>query len=329
VIHRDLKPENILREEREPHRLRIIDFGFAKVKGAAGLQTLPRQRFGTPPYTAPEQWLDAKIAEDRADVYSLGMILLRCVLGTLPLSDDATEPQWSKWHREPSKLELAMASKAKRKGRKPQWAKFVEVPQYEGLVREMLNPNPQRRPRMASVAQRLAEIGEELNVPGTPWARTIMPDDLGDRPEPKAMVPTEGDSEGEHAPEPEPGEQTNQPPPPILLPAPPSPSMVPWIVAAALGGIAVTLAMVLALRPPGRGATAAAQPAQVVTPSPSSVVATAPDGTPLATPAPPPKTTPDPTPKPTPRPTLKPPRKPSPTPSPSPSGTSGGNRLDG
>ena len=85
IIHRDLKPENILlRNETEKGaipQIRVADFGIAKVEGGIGAAMTRTGAFvGTPQYAAPEQFRGAP-ASDKADVYSLGAVMVFLMTG--------------------------------------------------------------------------------------------------------------------------------------------------------------------------------------------------------------------------------------------------------
>ncbi len=87
IVHRDLKPPNILLDQIEwPCKARVTDFGIAKVLEASSM-THTGSTMGTPLYIAPEQMLDSKTADRRADIYSLGVLLYRMCSGQLPFSD--------------------------------------------------------------------------------------------------------------------------------------------------------------------------------------------------------------------------------------------------
>ena len=87
ILHRDIKPENILLDSQG--RLKIADFGIAKLVGPEDLQnfTLTRQDsvLGSPQYMAPEQIESPEDVDQRADIYSLGVVLYELLTGELPL----------------------------------------------------------------------------------------------------------------------------------------------------------------------------------------------------------------------------------------------------
>ncbi len=83
IVHRDVKPGNVILEHGEPSRARLIDFGVARMRDARTLTEFGVV-LGTPAYMAPEQIRGANDADDRADLYALGVILFECVTGRLP-----------------------------------------------------------------------------------------------------------------------------------------------------------------------------------------------------------------------------------------------------
>jgi hypothetical protein len=79
MVHRDIKPSNLMLA-RQGNRavIKLLDFGLAKVQSEGGVDgglTHEGQMLGTPDYISPEQISDARHADIRADIYSLGCTL--------------------------------------------------------------------------------------------------------------------------------------------------------------------------------------------------------------------------------------------------------------
>jgi hypothetical protein len=87
LVHRDVKPDNIWLEG-EPGasatggRVKLLDFGLARL-GDGDAVTRSGAVLGTPAYMAPEQ-ADGKRVDARADLFSLGVVLYRCLTGVNP-----------------------------------------------------------------------------------------------------------------------------------------------------------------------------------------------------------------------------------------------------
>jgi serine/threonine protein kinase len=89
LVHRDLKPANVLLEITDTEVVpKVTDFGLAKTLGELGGTGRDTTRsgvtLGTPSYMAPEQFRNAKHADQRADQFSLGCLLYELVSGLRP-----------------------------------------------------------------------------------------------------------------------------------------------------------------------------------------------------------------------------------------------------
>jgi serine/threonine-protein kinase len=87
IVHRDLKPSNIfVIDAAAGGGVRLMDFGLVKLLGADSL-TAEGMVAGTPSYIAPEAWAgDPRTLDHRIDVYSLGVVVFRCLAGQVPYS---------------------------------------------------------------------------------------------------------------------------------------------------------------------------------------------------------------------------------------------------
>lgn len=100
LAHRDVKPDNLMIDRAT--NLKVTDFGLAKsidlneqhkehglwffrkkILPKTFSKTLTHSAMGTLPYMAPEQFINAKYADHRSDIYSFGIVLYQMVTGNL------------------------------------------------------------------------------------------------------------------------------------------------------------------------------------------------------------------------------------------------------
>jgi serine/threonine protein kinase/tetratricopeptide (TPR) repeat protein len=84
VVHRDLKPQNIMIDKNG--NAKVMDFGIARSIEAAGM-TQTGVMIGTPDYMSPEQ-AEGEEADQRSDIYAMGVILYEMVTGDVPFKGD-------------------------------------------------------------------------------------------------------------------------------------------------------------------------------------------------------------------------------------------------
>jgi serine/threonine protein kinase len=162
ILHRDIKPENILLDAKG--RVKIADFGIAKLVGKvaqasqpAGDLGIPAQvsptefanweqgcsqnpqagkpalqaltetgkTLGTPNYMAPEQLENAGEVDHRADIYSLGVVFYEMLTGELPTGRFA--PPSQKSAADPRVDEVVLRALAKEKSKRPASAEEVRT----------------------------------------------------------------------------------------------------------------------------------------------------------------------------------------------------------
>lgn len=104
VIHRDVKPSNILLQPVSPGTANSVqlesldhpvipllsDFGIARALDAPELTSAGRT-IGTPAYMAPEQCAGSREADGRSDIYAMGAVLYRCLVGRAPFVGTTTQ----------------------------------------------------------------------------------------------------------------------------------------------------------------------------------------------------------------------------------------------
>jgi len=89
IVHRDLKPDNLFLANRADGSqiIKILDFGISKA-AVTGIATKTGDIMGSPAYMAPEQMQSTKDVDQRADIWSLGVLLYQLISGRLPFVAD-------------------------------------------------------------------------------------------------------------------------------------------------------------------------------------------------------------------------------------------------
>ncbi len=115
-VHRDLKPGNVLIEARWGRIVpRVADFGLVKT-ARDGARTESGAMMGTVAYAAPEQLRDASNVDQRADLFSLGVMLVELLTGHRPFAG-TTSASLADAHREGPDLH----------GVPPRWVSLCET----------------------------------------------------------------------------------------------------------------------------------------------------------------------------------------------------------
>ena len=152
LVHRDIKPGNLMVVFGEANRVtvKVIDFGLAK---PLHYRTSERARseagifFGTPHFASPEQCL-GKEADNRSDIYSLGVTLWAMLTGHVPFEGMVTEVMQKHVHEPPPVEQLEHVPKP-----------------VVSLIKSLLEKDPDKRPQTPYELQTLiGALRETLRV---------------------------------------------------------------------------------------------------------------------------------------------------------------------
>jgi serine/threonine protein kinase/formylglycine-generating enzyme required for sulfatase activity len=154
IVHRDLKPANIMLERpgTPDERVRVLDFGLAKILAHEDPSPNSVPDLGTIPYMAPEQ-LGSREVDGRTDLYAVAVILYQLCSGRLPItaaSDIAL--LHAKITSDATPLEPEEA---------PEWLR--------SLLLDLLRRELRDRPSLDAVLERLATVGEGTHQPPIHW----------------------------------------------------------------------------------------------------------------------------------------------------------------
>jgi serine/threonine-protein kinase len=144
VIHRDLKPDNVMvvAQGDAITAIKLLDFGIAKLTDAAHAEVSTRAGsiMGTPNFMAPEQAVDAKRVDARADVYGFGATVLAALTGQPPFDADSVTALLMKVVSEPAPA---------LRTRRPDLPVALET-----AIARCLDKDPGRRPQTIDAAWR-------------------------------------------------------------------------------------------------------------------------------------------------------------------------------
>jgi WD40 repeat protein len=150
LIHRDIKPGNIWLEAGSG-RVKILDFGLARVAEDNIFRTPTGDILGTPAYMAPEQ-AEGEAIDLRCDLFSLGCVLYQLCTGQVPFRR--------------SGMMSTLLALAQQKAKPPRKINPEVPPALSDLVMTLMAKRPNDRPVSAQeVVAALGEMEEERKPP--------------------------------------------------------------------------------------------------------------------------------------------------------------------
>jgi eukaryotic-like serine/threonine-protein kinase len=167
IVHRDLKPENLFAACRDDGslRMKILDFGIAKVLTPLSGEAKTTRAFGTPTYMAPEQLDGDGLIDERADLYALGHLAYTLLVG---------EAYYAR-EQKAAKNVFAYAQAVRRGAVEPPSMRAsvagVALPRaFDAWFARATHTDPQSR--FGSAPQQIAALARALELPAPETGRT-------------------------------------------------------------------------------------------------------------------------------------------------------------
>lgn len=178
VVHRDIKPGNL--RLLPDDRVKIMDFGIARLSGEASRQTAPGLAAGTVAYMAPEQ-IRGAASDHRVDLFAFGVVAFELLTGRAPFQGESgAVPMYEVLERAPLPLTSL-------------WPACPR--ELEALVARCLAKEAAERPataaEVATTLERIAAaVGPELASPAAlPESALRLPPTVALRPRPRRFWP--------------------------------------------------------------------------------------------------------------------------------------------
>ena len=156
IVHRDLKPGNLFRVRKKDgsELIKVLDFGVSKALSqdvrAEGTVTTTDAVFGSPLYMSPEQMTSATKADERSDIWSLGVVLYELLTRRMPFDAESMAGLAVRIATDPPDRLLTVLPSA--------------PPELEAVIMKCLEKKPEAR------YQDIAELASDLE-PFCPAAR--------------------------------------------------------------------------------------------------------------------------------------------------------------
>jgi serine/threonine-protein kinase len=187
IVHRDIKPSNLLLDRAG--RVKIADFGIAKMAGQSTELTMAGSVMGSPQYLSPEQ-IKGEDLDGRSDIFSLGVVIYEILSGKRPFEGDTITtlvyqilhkelPPISELRAVPPRLE-ALLRKMLAKDREDRLATAGEAARELAAIETALSDETLSAPAAALeqtfVLPRKASTGAPVEVPPPPpWLADAPP----------------------------------------------------------------------------------------------------------------------------------------------------------